>query len=210
MENVVFIPFPKPKTQREKCERWVKLCGRQHFTVNSITKDTYMCSKHFVGEKGPTKENPDPLPALATSFEKRVLSSKRKRKSPMKRYSVQTNPKRKKLKFETESSFETTCTQPSATSNISTEPDLFYTTLSEHSYSSKEDTQPEENQDDGTLQDSTCPEEEDVEQIYHCETVCPGLGKLKRTGYLSTFRYFYRCMQLTSGTGWRHLIELEI
>ena len=106
MENVVFIPFPKPKTQREKCERWVKLCGRQHFTVNSITKDTYMCSKHFVGGKGPTKENPDPLPALATSFEKRVLSSKRKRKSPMKRYSVQTNPKRKKLKFETESSFE--------------------------------------------------------------------------------------------------------
>ena len=106
--------------------------------------------------------------------------------------------------------FETTCTQPSATSNISTEPDLFYTTLSEHSYSSKEDTQPEENQDDGTLQDSTCPEEEDVEQIYYCDTVCPGLGKLKRTGYLSTFRYFYRCKQLTSGTSWRHLIELEI
>ena len=28
MEGVTFIPFPKPKNQKEKCLRWIKLCGR--------------------------------------------------------------------------------------------------------------------------------------------------------------------------------------
>ena len=62
MHNVFFIPFPKPKTKREKCERWIRLCGRMFFNVYNIRKDTYICSKHFEGGKGPTKENPDPLP----------------------------------------------------------------------------------------------------------------------------------------------------
>ena len=28
MKDVYFIPFPKPIAQREKCERWIKACGR--------------------------------------------------------------------------------------------------------------------------------------------------------------------------------------
>ena len=28
------------------------------FNVYNIRKDTYICSKHFEGDKGPTKENP--------------------------------------------------------------------------------------------------------------------------------------------------------
>ena len=100
MENIFFIPFPKPKTQREKCERWIRLCGRKFFTVENVRKETYICSKHFVGDKGPTKENPDPLPALATNFERNLLLSKRKRKSPLKRYTQPNLSKRKKLMFD--------------------------------------------------------------------------------------------------------------
>ena len=40
----------------------IRLCGRMFFNVYNIRKDTYICSKHFEGGKGPTKENPDPLP----------------------------------------------------------------------------------------------------------------------------------------------------
>lgn len=102
MDEVTFIPFPKPKTKRETCERWVRLCGRQFFTLENIRKETYICSKHFVGEKGPTKDNPDPLPAVSTSFERNILSTKRKRKSPTKRLIPQKVTKRKRLIFQPE------------------------------------------------------------------------------------------------------------
>ena len=67
------------------------------FSVESIEKETYMHSKHFVGGRGTTKEYPDPLPALATSFGRKLLSSKGKRKSPLKRHSQPKLSKRKKL-----------------------------------------------------------------------------------------------------------------
>ena len=85
MVGVFFIPFPKPKTQREKCERWLRLCGRKHFTKDNVTKDTCICSKHFVGGNGPTCDHPDPLPAAATEVEVRLISSKKKRKAPTER-----------------------------------------------------------------------------------------------------------------------------
>ena len=53
--------FPKPHVDREKCLRWVQRCGRKHFTINNVNKDTYICSLHFVGGKGPTAEHPDPI-----------------------------------------------------------------------------------------------------------------------------------------------------
>ena len=66
MKDVFFIPFPKPITQKEKCERWIKACGRhsEDFNLTKIKRSTYICSKHFIGEKGPTPEHPDPVPAL--------------------------------------------------------------------------------------------------------------------------------------------------
>ncbi len=66
MKDVFFIPFPKPITQREKCVKWIKACGRPEddFNIMKIKRSTYICSKHFVGEKGPTFEFPDPIPAL--------------------------------------------------------------------------------------------------------------------------------------------------
>ena len=47
MEGVFFMPFPKPKSQPEKCRAWIRLCGRPYETFNEkmITKDTYICSK---------------------------------------------------------------------------------------------------------------------------------------------------------------------
>lgn len=99
MDCVFFIiPFPKPKTQREKCERWVRLCGRKYFGVDNVNKDKYMCSKHFVGGNGPSIDHPDPLPASATDYEVRVLSSKRKRKSPAQRSTLSFSKSRKTTK----------------------------------------------------------------------------------------------------------------
>ncbi|XP_066534477.1 uncharacterized protein si:dkey-20i10.7 isoform X2 [Hoplias malabaricus] len=65
VEGVVFYPFPKPKTNFQKCEQWIRLCGRpQHrLNIHTISKNTYVCSKHFVNG-GPSDEYPDPLDAL--------------------------------------------------------------------------------------------------------------------------------------------------
>ncbi|XP_048044354.1 uncharacterized protein LOC125267090 isoform X3 [Megalobrama amblycephala] len=63
--GVVFFPFPKPKTQRERCLQWIKQCGRPHSQVNesNITKHKYVCSKHFMNGK-PTPEFPNPVNAV--------------------------------------------------------------------------------------------------------------------------------------------------
>ncbi|XP_052065138.1 uncharacterized protein LOC127704938 [Mytilus californianus] len=85
MKDVFFIPFPKPITQREKCERWIKACGRlqEDFNVDKIKRYTYMCSKHFVGGKGPTDIHPDPMPALLQKDEQlRRFQRKRKAQTP--------------------------------------------------------------------------------------------------------------------------------
>ncbi|XP_038062946.1 uncharacterized protein LOC119733458 [Patiria miniata] len=60
--KVIFFPFPKTKSNREKCLRWIKACGRPHSDLNvyKINKDKYVCSKHF---KEPSSIYPDPIPA---------------------------------------------------------------------------------------------------------------------------------------------------
>lgn len=77
MKGVFFISFPKPGRHLEKCQRWVQACNRAGFTVRKVTKDTYICSLHFVGGKGPTIENPDPIPATAPSEQVKKKSQKR-------------------------------------------------------------------------------------------------------------------------------------
>ena len=57
--GVTFIPFPKPRRKFDIARRWVHLCGRKNFTVESITRCTYICSKHFpVGALLNIKANP--------------------------------------------------------------------------------------------------------------------------------------------------------
>ncbi|KAL3873450.1 hypothetical protein ACJMK2_036566 [Sinanodonta woodiana] len=53
--------FPKPDKEKERCMLWVHNCGRRDFTIKNVTKDTYICSLHFVGGNGPTKAHPDPV-----------------------------------------------------------------------------------------------------------------------------------------------------
>ena len=79
-----FIPFPKPSQGLEKCQRWILACSREYFTVENITRNTYICALHWPGEKGPTDEFPDPLKANFTKKEKEKASF-RKRRSPLAR-----------------------------------------------------------------------------------------------------------------------------
>ena len=87
MEGVGFVYFPQSKKDPDKCSRWVKLCGRpsegyrSFAAVTSVTKDTYICTKHFVGGQGPTFECPDPIPA---SEVENKLSERKKRRQPPK------------------------------------------------------------------------------------------------------------------------------
>lgn len=56
-----FIPFPKPKSDLEKCLLWISCCRRPHaqLNVDKITKHTYVFSKHFISLDGPSDEYPD-------------------------------------------------------------------------------------------------------------------------------------------------------
>ena len=59
--GIKFMPFPKPNKLPNISERWVHLhlCARTEFTVASINKYTYICSKHFPpGEVLNIKLNP--------------------------------------------------------------------------------------------------------------------------------------------------------
>ncbi|CAL8326239.1 unnamed protein product, partial [Arctogadus glacialis] len=61
-----------PKTQQERCLRWIKQCGRPHSQLNvtKINKHAYVCSKHFVNGQ-PTPEYPDPVLAVQVSNQTR-------------------------------------------------------------------------------------------------------------------------------------------
>jgi len=97
MIGVHFILFPKPKTQIEKCLRWIKLCGNAKITNPSdVTRNLYVCSKHFVGAAGPTAENPDPLPAVGGDIEKaHSIAKNRKRPPPKDRCDVHSDKRSK-------------------------------------------------------------------------------------------------------------------
>ena len=74
MENVDFIRFPKPWIDLEKCKKWVKACGRgDTFTTENVNNSTFICTKHFIGEKGPSEAHPDPIPACFTPSQVRKL-----------------------------------------------------------------------------------------------------------------------------------------
>ena len=66
MKDIFFLCFRKPKSNFVK---WAKACSRMGFDESRVTKDTYICSLHFVGGKGSTPDNPDPIPANATKYD---------------------------------------------------------------------------------------------------------------------------------------------
>ena len=63
-DPVTFFHFPGQKRQTERRNRWILACSRGDSF--NCTKDSYVCSLHFVGENGPTDENPDPISATAS------------------------------------------------------------------------------------------------------------------------------------------------
>ncbi len=112
-DGTSFISFAKPgkirdgmteweigqaKLKMEKAKRWLYLCGRKDFCkVDQITKDTYICSLHFDGSKGPTEEHPDPILDTLSKSEL-ARSATRKRKAP-KKQTLDKLPSKKKIKM---------------------------------------------------------------------------------------------------------------
>jgi len=90
MVGVKFIPFPQPQKQLEKCLKWIKLCGNAKITKPSdITRNHYVCSKHFIGGAGPTEEHPDPVSAVGGEIETaHSIAKHRKRPPPKERCAV--------------------------------------------------------------------------------------------------------------------------
>ena len=62
MKGVSWHTFPKPHRDLEKCQRWLKACGRPEFIEKCVNSWTYICSKHFYGNYGHTEAHPDPIP----------------------------------------------------------------------------------------------------------------------------------------------------
>ena len=62
----VFIPFPKPSEDIEKCRRWIVACLSEFFTEKNVSRNTYIRALHWPGEKGPTDEHPYPSKANLT------------------------------------------------------------------------------------------------------------------------------------------------
>ena len=61
--NVInFHPFPSDKKLKEHGELWIHSCSRADDF--KCTKDSYICSLHFVGENGPTDIDPNPVPGF--------------------------------------------------------------------------------------------------------------------------------------------------
>lgn len=61
---ISFHSFPSVKKFKERRETWIRACCRGD--TFKCKKDSYICSLHFIGQQGPTKENPNPFPANAS------------------------------------------------------------------------------------------------------------------------------------------------
>ena len=86
------------KTKTQKCKKWLHACGRPaDFNMQKVTKDTYICSLHFVGNQGPTEENPDPI--IAKLSHDVSMTIERRRKPPKKRIVSTTITSAKKQKL---------------------------------------------------------------------------------------------------------------
>ncbi|CAB4025454.1 hypothetical protein AC249_AIPGENE23928 [Paramuricea clavata] len=89
---VYFYRFPAPKRSPKKRSRWITACHRGDNFICS--KDSYICSLHFVGQNGPTAENPYPI--SATASEQQVKRLERKRK-PSARKNLEPTKKRRNM-----------------------------------------------------------------------------------------------------------------
>ena len=86
------------KQKTEKAKHRLQACGRKDFSrISDIKKDIFICSLHFVGENGPTDDNPDSIkadPVLASTL---LTMKKKKRKPPKKRQSLEEKYKKRRI-----------------------------------------------------------------------------------------------------------------
>ena len=62
-DPVTFFHFPGEKRHPKRRKQWILACRGDNFVCS---KDSYICSLHFVGENGPSKDNSDPISATAS------------------------------------------------------------------------------------------------------------------------------------------------
>ena len=62
--NVKFHRFPSVTKEKERREIWICACRLGDVFIR--TKESYVCSLHFVGKKGPTEEHNNQIPATAS------------------------------------------------------------------------------------------------------------------------------------------------
>ena len=90
-EPVSFIPFVKPRRHLDKCKEWIKACARPKAQLSVELLDSakgqyvYICSRHFVGERGPTDEYPNPIPLINLGSVPKQSTPKKARKPPKER-----------------------------------------------------------------------------------------------------------------------------
>ena len=84
---VRFIHFPGKKRNEAAARIWINACRRpaNQLSLENLTYHHYICSLHWVGEDGPTRLNPDPIPATMaevaryereTAFRRRTKTSR--------------------------------------------------------------------------------------------------------------------------------------
>ena len=69
-DPIKFFHFPGEVRESERRKKWIMACHRGDPFV--CTKDSYICSLHFVCGNGPTLEDPDPICAVASKKKSRL------------------------------------------------------------------------------------------------------------------------------------------
>ena len=69
----------------EKAKKWMHESTRKGFTIDRITKVTYICSLHFVVGNGPTEEDSEPSNSSLLKCNLVRKKDKKKNKRPLER-----------------------------------------------------------------------------------------------------------------------------
>lgn len=81
--HLKFVPFPKPTKNLKAAKTWLQLIGRDKFGIQDITRNTYVCEKHFALDAVlDLKRNPDlkPNPARGQQLNFPSIHSRRSAK----------------------------------------------------------------------------------------------------------------------------------
>lgn len=74
-DKVFFVHFPGKKRNAAKAKTWIHACRRpkDQLNLSKLSYHHFICSLHFVGENGPTADNPDPVAATMSKEQRHRL-----------------------------------------------------------------------------------------------------------------------------------------